>query len=56
MRKRITKAAYFAAGVVVASSVAWLVIHRHVVAAAIKGGPLPDPPASHGSFFDGLFA
>ena len=34
-------------GVAVGCAVASLVIHRRVVAAAIKGEPLPEPPAWH---------
>lgn len=25
----------------------WAIIHRHVIAAALTGQPLPTPPASH---------
>ena len=39
--------ANIALGLVAGCAVASLVIHRRVIAAAIKGEPLPEPPAWH---------
>ena len=41
------KLLYAAAGIAVGSAVAWAFIHRRVIAASIKGEPLPEPPAWH---------
>ena len=39
--------ANIALGVVVGCAVASLVVHRGVIAAMVKGEPLPEPPAWH---------
>ena len=39
--------AKIALGVVAGCAVATLVIHRRVIIAAVKGEPLPEPPAWH---------
>ncbi len=41
------KIALIAAGVLVACMATSAVVHRNVIAAAIKGEPLPEPPAWH---------
>lgn len=41
------KVAYIALGVIVGSMAVSLVVHRHVVAAMIKGEPMPEPPEWH---------
>ena len=42
--------ANIALGIVVGSVVACAVVHRHVIAAVIKGEPLPEPPEWHKSW------
>lgn len=42
--------ANIALGCAVGSAVAYLVIHRRVVAAILKGDPIPKPPAWHKGF------
>lgn len=39
--------ANIALGLAVGSAVACLVVHRRVVAAVIKGDPIPEPPEWH---------
>ena len=39
--------ATIALGLVTGCAIAFAVIHRRVIIAAIKGEPLPEPPASH---------
>lgn len=39
--------ANIALGFVAGCAVASLVVHRHVIVALAKGGPLPEPPAWH---------
>ena len=41
------KALFIALGVVAGCAATSLVVHRRVVAAAIKGDPLPEPPEWH---------
>ena len=42
-------------GCTVASTCAMLVIHRRVIAACIKGEPMPEPPAWHKKCFPCCF-
>lgn len=39
--------ANIALGIAVGSAVAYLVIHRRVVIALVKGEPMPEPPEWH---------
>ena len=47
MHVNMDKLAWCALGFVAASTIACLVVHRRVVAALVKGEPMPEPPASH---------
>lgn len=41
------KAAYIALGIGATCMVACAIVHRRVIAAALKGEPMPEPPAWH---------
>lgn len=41
------KALYVALGASAVYMVTWAIVHRRVIAAMVKGEPLPEPPAWH---------
>lgn len=42
--------ANIALGAAVGCAVAWAFIHRRAIAAAVKGEPMPEPPAWHNGY------
>lgn len=45
--KSSSKIAWCAAGLLAASTIACAVVHRRVIAAAVKGEPMPEVPEWH---------
>ena len=43
----MNKIAYVALGIAAGCAVASLIVHRRVIAAIVKGEPIPEPPAWH---------
>ena len=50
------KVAKIAAGIFAVAAIAHLVAHRRVIAAMVKGEPLPEPPESHKAWHPGITA